>query len=796
MLRYLAAILLMAVAMPAVAQDIDVAAASATMNKAAAELQAIDDASVQATTPAARSTLRDRAQAVQASANDTVRVLTPQMALVQARVTELGPATAGVVEAPEIRAQRAALAKSQSELDSAIKRAKLIAIEAKQEMDDIAAAEAEQIGEQLSEKAASPLSPTLWSAILAHLPRDSARIDRFASVGAGQFARHFDLTAAISIALGVLGALVLLIPVRRALNRIGRRYVTNRAPGGRLRRSAFALWQTIGGTALPGLAALLIVQSMRWTQVLSPQWDLLATNFIGMAFFAAYVAALGDALLLTGQPSWRLPPIGDAAAQKLLPYCWAAAALVFGGRLLIATNAQIGASAPASTAANALVALLQLVLVGGVLITLARLRSAAEADPAKPSRSTLLALVSLLVWAAMAAALVGGLIGYINFALKIGQWVIWGSIVGATLYLLMAFTDDACRGLLSSSNRFGRSAHSGLGVNNTTVDQIGVLLSGVLRLALIMLAVGAVMMPFGANVGSMFEIFDTLSNGIAIGEITISPGAVLRSLVVLFIALAVMRGLQHWLVNSYLPTTALDAGAQNSITMVARYCGIAAALLWALAALGIGMEKLAVVLGALSVGIGFGLQAITQNFVSGLILLAERPVKIGDWVKIGNQEGDIKRINVRSTEIQVADRSTLIVPNSELITKTIQNMTLSAPIGRIQLQFSIPLQSDVDAVRTMLLDAFKAEERILADPAPVVFIDSVDQGRITLNCFAYVASPRDTYPVRSDLLFTLLRQFREAGVDLGVTTQRMEVVGAPQALMAAEGPVTSPNRES
>ncbi|MEG8025911.1 mechanosensitive ion channel [Sphingomonas aurantiaca] len=298
-------------------------------------------------------------------------------------------------------------------------------------------------------------------------------------------------------------------------------------------------------------------------------------------------------------------------------------------------------------------------------MTLGRLRAAALPDPAKPARNTLLAIVATLVWLVLIAALVAGLIGYVNFALKVATWLVWGAIVGASLYLMMTFTEDACRTLLSSGNRLGRSANSGFGVDNKTVDQIGVLLSAVLRLLLIMLAVGAVMAPFGAGVGSAFELFGTVANGVTIGQITISPGAVLRSIAVLFVALAIMRGLQHWLVNSYLPTTSMDAGAQNSVTMVARYAGIIAAVLWALGALGIGMEKLAVVLGALSVGIGFGLQAITQNFVSGLILLAERPVKIGDLVRIGNMEGDVKRINVRSTEIQVADRSTLIVPNSE-----------------------------------------------------------------------------------------------------------------------------------
>ncbi|MEG8047597.1 DUF3772 domain-containing protein [Sphingomonas aerolata] len=784
--RYFAALLLLVSAVPAVAQDeAKVASVAAGLTRASAELQAVDDAAVEARDDAARQALRTRAEAVQATAAEAVRVLTPEMALVQARVTELGAATPGVVEAPEIRQQRRLLAQSQSAIDSAIKRARLIGVEAKQQIDDIGAAEAEELGQQLSERSASPLSPTLWTAIIDHLPRDTARLNRFAATGARQFVQRFDMQAAIIALTGLLAALVLLVPVRGALHRLGRGYATDHAPGGRIRRSAYALWLVVIGTMLPGFAALAFVESLRWSALLSPAFDQIATRFVGLSFFAAFLSALGGALLLRAQPSWRLLPIGDSAAQTLRPFTWAAAGLVFFGQLLITANALVGASAAASTAANALIALLHLALIAGVLVALGRLRAAAQPDPEKPARNSLLAIVALVVWLAVLVAFVATLTGYVNFALKTAQWMVWGAIVGATLYLMMTFTDDACRAALSSSNRIGRSANGGFGVGNRTVDQIGVLLSAVLRLMLIMLAFGAVMAPFGAGVTSVFELFGTLAGGITVGEITISPGAVLRSIAVLFVALAIMRGLQHWLVNSYLPTTAMDAGAQNSVTMVARYAGIIAAVLWALAALGIGMEKLAVVLGALSVGIGFGLQAITQNFVSGLILLAERPVKIGDWVRIGNQEGDVKRINVRSTEIQVADRSTLIVPNSELITKTIQNMTLAAPIGRIQLQFSVPIESDLDAVRTMLFTAFADQSEVLDDPEVKVFIDSVDGGRAKLNCFAYVASPRDAYPVRSALLFTLLRQFREAGIDLGATTTRMELIGTPPAVGAA-----------
>ena len=131
------------------------------------------------------------------------------------------------------------------------------------------------------------------------------------------------------------------------------------------------------------------------------------------------------------------------------------------------------------------------------------------------------------------------------------------------------------------------------------------------------------------------------------------------------------------------------------MSTVARYVGIIIAVIWALSAMGLQLSKLALLVSALSVGIGFGLQVITQNFVSGLILLAERPVKIGDWVKLGDQEGDIRRISLRSTEIQVGDKSALIVPNSELVTKTVRNMTMGNNQGRIQIQFAVPPSTDV-----------------------------------------------------------------------------------------------------
>src|SRR5690606_34337152 len=159
-------------------------------------------------------------------------------------------------------------------------------------------------------------------------------------------------------------------------------------------------------------------------------------------------------------------------------------------------------------------------------------------------------------------------------------------------------------------------------------------------------------------------------------------------------------------------------------------------------------------------GIGFGLQAIVQNFVSGLILLVERPVKVGDWVIVGDAEGDVRRINVRTTEIRTGDRITVLVPNSELITKVVRNRTNPTAEGLVKLLLQMPLSTDAEAVRALILDIFHRHPEVLDEPAPVVFLDDVSNGRMVFNASGFVSSPRSAYVVRSAIWFELLRRLQ------------------------------------
>src|SRR5690606_4226923 len=219
-------------------------------------------------------------------------------------------------------------------------------------------------------------------------------------------------------------------------------------------------------------------------------------------------------------------------------------------------------------------------------------------------------------------------------------------------------------------------------------------------------------------------------------------------------------------------------GMQVSASTLFGYAGGIVAVALAMSAAGIGLERIAWVASALSVGIGFVVQSLVQNFASGLILLADRPVKVGDWVSLGGVEGDIRRINVRATEIQMGDRSTVIVPNSEFITKTVRNVTHASPLGLVQIKLPLPVETDAELARGLIMDAFTTNPDILETPAPAVQLDGIADGYLVINATGFASSPRLSYGVRSTLLFEILKRLREADIAL-TKTNAMRLDAAP-----------------
>ena len=771
---------LLFVSLPAEAQTTSTATLSQQLAQAERDVNAVDHALDAQVDEDERDGLRTKALAARDSAIDAAGRLQEQLTLVDAKVAQLGSPAANTSEAGDIRAQRAALTRQRSALDSAVKRGRLLGVTAQQLIDEIAQGQAAQFGARLSARNPSPLSPAFWRAILLSAPRDTRRIGAFVRIGIAQARAQSRGIVPWQALLGAIVFVAVLGPGRLALRRVGQRFLIEGAPGHRVRRSGYAIWRLAIGTLTPLFAAFALVQGLRWGRLEAASWSPVFDGLIAAATFAGLTISATGALLMRNKASWRVAPISDTTAERLRPLSITLAGLSFATVMADTFNQTVNASGAVRVASQAVEASLHLLLLAATLLALGRLRAEQANDDEGETTRAGLGAVTLLAWGIVLAAAFALLLGYIGFSLFLGQLVAWGTVLGSATYLLTTAIDDIATSLFKRGSATGRMLVRGLGLRGSSVDQFGVLLSGVLRLVVAVTAFGLLLSPFGAGNGvtSLFGRVGALAQGIEIGGVAVSPGTIVRGLVVLFVGLALVRAFMGWLEGRYLPATDLDGSGQNSVRLVARYVGIALAVIWALASLGIGLERIALLLSALSVGIGFGLQAITQNFVSGLILLAERPIKIGDLVRVGTDEGDVKRISVRSTEIELADHSTLIVPNSELITKSVLNKTLASPLGRIQIQFSVPLGTDAERVRALVLESFAAEPAVLDDPRPSAFVDSIADGRILFNCFAHVETPRAGYSARSSVFMALLGRFRDEGIDIGTVPQRLEMVAA------------------
>jgi small-conductance mechanosensitive channel len=283
---------------------------------------------------------------------------------------------------------------------------------------------------------------------------------------------------------------------------------------------------------------------------------------------------------------------------------------------------------------------------------------------------------------------------------------------------------------------------------------------------LICAALPVLAIVWGANMTDLSTGWRTISEGFHVGDVVISPVRFFGFLLVFSICYVLTRIVQGVLTRSVLPYSGLDAGGKAAVRAGVFYVGVFLSALVAISATGLDLSSLAIVAGALSVGIGFGLQNIVNNFVSGIILLIERPIKAGDWVQLGSGTGYVKQVNVRSTEIETFDRSSLIVPNSELISGPVTNYTHNNLNGRLIVPIGVAYGTDPRKVEEILTDIATSHSMLLRRPTPYVLFRRFGADALEFEIRGVLRDVNWILNVTSDINYEIARRFAEAGIEI------------------------------
>lgn len=707
------------------------------------------------------SSLRQAALQIQKQADDLIAQQAVTTEHLNDQLNILGPVQPD--EAQTITSQRKALTIQKNALVADERQTNTLSQSARDLATQIFSLRRSLFDSQISTRSASPLSSTFWSTMIRPTDDDLGRLQGLFGDVKSAFNSAFAPGKRFFLITVLIGAALIWVVGRRLMERLLIWLMVRWLPEGRLRRSALAFTVGLSTVITIGAATSLLRWGIESNAVLTTDVANLLDQMQTLITFCAFIVGLGRALLMLSHPSWRLPQIPDhiASAMGRYPVLLALALMIIGTQERI--NSVIASSLALTVAVNGLTALVVSLVFFFALLRYRRSRRQFELE--RIGGFAGLIPFAVAVWVGF--SLLALLSGYLTLAYFLTVKLLWMSVVSSTAYLLIACFGDICETLLSPKQPGGMALGSALGLSPRHQSQASTILAGVGRTLLLFTAILLAFMPSGSSPGELLQGLTQLDLGNKpLGNLNIGPSDILMALGMLVVGMLCIRILKEWLGERLLPETNMDAGMRASLVTLVGYIGVVTLGIVVMSTLHISLTNLTWVVSALSVGIGFGLQAIVQNFISGLILLTERPVKVGDWVSLAGVEGDIRRINVRATEIQMSDRSTVIVPNSQFITQNVRNVTMGNALGVVGITLTLPLDTDVMKIRELLLQAFTEHEAILAEPAPSVSFKDLTNAGLIISVSGYVNSPRSVGGARSDLLFTVLGRLRDLGIAL------------------------------
>ncbi|HUI17782.1 MAG TPA: mechanosensitive ion channel domain-containing protein [Alphaproteobacteria bacterium] len=688
----------------------------------------------------------------------------------QLAVLGAAPAAGQPPEPPDVARQRASLTAALQRYEAQAKQADLAVARADALALAIRRSDNERMARILLAREAPPLSrPVLAAAALqagevfdalAQAPLEwwgSSPLAQLASTNLGWIA----LVSVLVIAIGW--------PSRNwLLRRYGHR--SDILDPSYARRVLAAVAEGLARGFLPAVGLLALVAALVGEEIVTGLLAQMVEGIlVGIVFFSL-TASLARAALAPEAPNWRIVRFGADASRTLarrLTALAAVAAAALGIR--IATHMLQPEARELFNllgfGLNTLIAAFSLALLERRLWRIEESAGEAAEDKPEPVRWTWPVLRFAIAMALFAVPILA-LLGYANFAGYIASRVVLMGVLVGALLLLRTLLRELLTLLLASAGAPSERTRRALALSEQGGRFLAFWAETALGLLLILLGIGLTLLLWGVPGSALGLWTGSALSGIEIGNMRISLADILLAILVFVAVWALTRLFQRLLDEKLLPQTRLDPGVRHSLSALVGYVGFVAAAVFAISALGLNLSNLALIAGALSVGIGFGLQNIVNNFVSGLILLIERPVKVGDWVVVGQHEGFVTRISVRATEIETFRRASVIIPNSELLSGAVINWTHRDKYGRVDVKVGIAYGSDTDKARELLLASAREHGQILSWPAPYVLFTEFGDSALQFELRGFIADVEQRFHVASDLLFAIDKAFRKAKIEM------------------------------
>jgi small-conductance mechanosensitive channel len=469
------------------------------------------------------------------------------------------------------------------------------------------------------------------------------------------------------------------------------------------------------------------------------------------------VNALVTTVFAPWSSQWRLIPASDRAAARICGLILTLA-IAYGVTTLIYVVTRIVQAPFALTVA---VAFPSSLLLAAIIVAILLTPLDGQHQERMPSLRWLTAL-RIPIWITVAAIVVCALGGYLALSRFLAQQLIVTGSILSFVYLLLLWVDGLMHGLGDDSAATGLWLKERAGLEQRRRKQLVLPIGLVLKFAVLVFSVPLILLQWGYRWPDIYDWYSQFF-GFQIGNTQVSFGVLLASIIVFGLAYAAARVFQGWLDAHVLKPAGISGGVRDSIRIGVGYVGIVIAALAAFSYAGFNLSNLAILAGAFSVGIGFGLQSVVNNFVSGLILLAERPIKVGDLVVVGGEEGYVRKISVRSTEVETSERARVLIPNSYFITEKVKNWTLRDNTRRVVIPISVGYGCDPRKVMATLLKVAQDNPNVMTTPAASV---DFDFGADSLNfkLYAFVYDLNKGGSTSTDLRIAILDAFNEAGI--------------------------------